>query len=206
MSTVEPVEVLAPADEDVLTREALDLVVRLQRELNPRRRELLERRREVQAELDAGGVPGFLPGTREIREGDWQVAPAPPDLRDRRCEITGPVDRKMMINALNSGARVFMADYEDANSPTWTNVVEGQRNVSDAVRRTIALAEVRALAFRGLGRRELDRSRNVLRRGGGDRLRRAHAAASCSNCASSVEPLSASVELSGATACATRSK
>ena len=74
-----------------------------------------------------------------MREGDWRVAPAPADLRDRRCEITGPADRKMMINALNSGARVFMADFEDANSPTWSNVVEGQRNVSDAVRRTISL-------------------------------------------------------------------
>jgi malate synthase len=133
------VEITAPADEEVLTREALDLVVRLQRELGPRRLELLERRRERQAGLDAGVNPGFLPETKGIREGRWTVAPAPSDLRDRRCEITGPVDRKMMINALNSGARVFMADYEDANSPTWTNVVEGQRNVSDAVRRTISL-------------------------------------------------------------------
>ncbi|HET7571083.1 MAG TPA: malate synthase A [Gaiellaceae bacterium] len=132
-------EVLAPADEEVLTREALEFVARLHRELNPRRLELLERRRERQAELDAGALPGFLPETKGIREGSWQVAPAPADLRDRRCEITAPVDRKMMINALNSGARVFMADYEDANSPTWTNVVEGQRNVSDAIRRTISL-------------------------------------------------------------------
>ena len=139
MSAVEALEVLAPADEEVLTREALGLVVRLQRELNPRRRELLERRLDVQAELDGGGVPRFAPETSEIREGEWRVAEAPADLRDRRCEITGPVDRKMMINALNSGARVFMADYEDAHSPTWTNVVEGQRNVTDAIHRTIAL-------------------------------------------------------------------
>jgi malate synthase len=139
MSALAAVEVIAPADQEVLTCEALDFVARLQRELNPRRLELLERRRERQAELDQGALPGFLPETKGIREGGWKVAPAPADLRDRRCEITGPVDRKMMINALNSGARVFMADYEDANSPTWTNVVEGQRNVSDAVRRTISL-------------------------------------------------------------------
>jgi len=133
------IEVVASADESILTREALDFVGRLHRELNPIRLELLGRRHERQRELDAGALPGFLPETRGIREADWRVAPAPADLRDRRCEITGPVDRKMMINAFNSGARVFMADFEDANSPTWTNVVEGQRNVSDAVRRTIAL-------------------------------------------------------------------
>ncbi|MGH3009143.1 MAG: malate synthase A [Gaiellaceae bacterium] len=139
MSTVSDVELTAPADESVLTREALDLVVRLQRELNPRRRELLERRQERQAELDAGALPGFLAETKDVRDSEWRVAEAPPDLRDRRCEITGPVERKMMINALNSGARVFMADYEDACSPTWENVVEGQRNVTDAVRREISL-------------------------------------------------------------------
>jgi len=139
LSAVTDVEILAPADESVLTRDALDLVARLHRELNPRRRELLERRRERQAELDAGGLPCFLPETKDIRDADWRVAEAPADLRDRRCEITGPVDRKMMINALNSGARVFMADFEDACSPTWQNVVEGQRNVSDAVRREISL-------------------------------------------------------------------
>jgi len=133
------VEVVAPADDSILTPEALDFVARLHRELNPTRLELLERRRERQRELDAGALPGFLPDTNGVRDGDWRVAPAPADLLDRRCEITGPVDRKMMINAFNSGARVFMADFEDANSPTWTNVVEGQRNVSDAVRRTIAL-------------------------------------------------------------------
>jgi len=133
------VEVTAPADETILTPEALAFVGRLQRELNPARLELLERRLERQLELDRGVLPRFLAETRHVREGDWRVAPAPADLRDRRCEITGPVERKMMINALNSGARVFMADFEDANSPTWTNVVEGQRNVADAVRRTIAL-------------------------------------------------------------------
>ncbi|MBX5475210.1 MAG: malate synthase A, partial [Thermoleophilia bacterium] len=139
MSALAEVEVIAPADEEILTREALDLVALLHRELNPRRLELLERRRKRQALLDAGALPRFLPETKGIREGSWTVAPPPADLRDRRCEITGPVDRKMMINALNSGARVFMADYEDACSPTWRNIVEGQRNVRDAVRRTISL-------------------------------------------------------------------
>jgi malate synthase len=139
MRTLAAIEITAPAAEEILTREALDLVSLLQRELGPQRAELLERRRERQADLDAGVNPRFLPETRQIRDGDWRVAPAPADLQDRRCEITGPVERKMMINALNSGARVFMADYEDANSPTWSNVVEGQRNVRDAVRREISL-------------------------------------------------------------------
>ena len=99
----------------------------------------MARRRARKAELDAGVRPDFLSATEEIRAGDWRVAPPPDDLQDRRVEITGPVDRKMMINALNSGARVFMADFEDACSPTWTNIVEGQRNVRDAARRTISL-------------------------------------------------------------------
>jgi malate synthase len=125
--------VTAPADTSILSPEALAFVERLQRELGPRRQELLERRRARR------GRPDFLEETREVREGDWTVAPAPPHLRDRRCEITGPVDRKMMINALNSGARVFMADFEDACSPTWENVVDGQANLRDAVRGTIRL-------------------------------------------------------------------
>jgi malate synthase len=124
---------------EILTKEALTFVERLHRALNPTRLELLEQRRERQLDLDAGESPHFLPETREIREGDWRVSPAPADLTDRRCEITGPVERKMMINALNSGARVFMADFEDANSPTWENVVRGQVNVRDAVRREITL-------------------------------------------------------------------
>jgi len=123
----------------VLSREALDFVDRLHRELNPTRLELLQRRRERQARLDAGENPGFDPGTRATRSDRWRVAQAPPDLRDRRCEITGPVERKMMINALNSGARVFMADFEDANSPTWENVVQGHVNVRDAIRRELTL-------------------------------------------------------------------
>ncbi len=132
-------EVLAPADERVLTRDALAFVERLQRELGPVREELLERRAERQAELDAGAEPDFLEETRAVREGDWRVAPPPAALLDRRVEITGPVERKMMINALNSGARVFMADFEDATSPTWRNIVEGQANLADAVRGTIEL-------------------------------------------------------------------
>jgi malate synthase len=131
--------VSAAIGEEILTKEALAFVERLQRELNPTRVELLEERQERQLDLDAGVNPAFLTETREIRESDWRVAPAPADLQDRRCEITGPVDRKMMINALNSGARVFMADFEDANSPTWENVVQGQVNVRDALRREIAL-------------------------------------------------------------------
>jgi malate synthase len=132
-------EVVAPPDGEILTPEALAFVELLQRELGPRRRELLERRVGRQRELDAGVRPDFLPDTKGVRESDWQVAPPPADLRDRRVEITGPVDRKMVINALNSGASVFMADFEDATSPTWENVVYGQRNLRDAVRRTISL-------------------------------------------------------------------
>ncbi|MDE3191731.1 MAG: malate synthase A [Acidobacteriota bacterium] len=129
----------ASAAEDILSREAVAFVERLHRELNPRRLELLDRRRERQRELDAGALPGFRADTTSIRESEWRIAAAPADLVDRRCEITGPVERKMMINALNSGARVFMADFEDANSPTWENVVQGHVNVRDAIRREIAL-------------------------------------------------------------------
>ena len=127
------------ASEEILSPQAVAFVERLHRELNPRRLELLDRRHERQLELDRGALPDFRTDTSAIREGDWRVAAAPDDLLDRRCEITGPVERKMMINALNSGARVFMADFEDANSPTWENVVQGQANVRDAVRREIAL-------------------------------------------------------------------
>jgi malate synthase len=127
------VEVLAHGDAEVLSAEALAFVAVLQRELGPRRAELLARR------AARSGRPGFLEETRSVREGQWKVAAPPTDLLDRRGEITGPVERKMMINALNSGARVFMADFEDACSPTWQNVVDGQRNLIDAVRRTISL-------------------------------------------------------------------
>jgi len=112
-------------------------VSKLCRHAEPTRQRLLQRRRERQAEINGGHLPDFLPATRAVREADWTVAPVPADLRDRRVEITGPVERKMVINALNSGAKVFMADFEDANSPTWANNLDGQVNLRDAVRRTI---------------------------------------------------------------------
>jgi malate synthase len=135
------VEVRARAEGrsgDVLTEDALSFVSDLHREFNPVREELLRRRAERQERLDAGEMPDFLPETKDVREEEWTVAPPPPDLRDRRVEITGPTDRKMMINALNSGARVFMADFEDANAPHWENMVGGQANLVDAVERSIA--------------------------------------------------------------------
>ncbi|WP_303310547.1 malate synthase A [Hymenobacter sp. BT730] len=124
----------------ILTPSALAFVAELHRRFDPTRRHLLARREARQQEFAAGKLPDFLPETRLIREKPWTVAPIPQDLQDRRVEITGPVDRKMMINALNSGAKVFMADLEDSNAPTWENVVEGQRNLRDAVRRTISLS------------------------------------------------------------------
>src|SRR5207248_3493623 len=126
--------------EAVLADEALDFAAALHREFNPRRLELLARRSARQRELAAGALPDFLEETRHIREDEsWRVAPAPRDLWNRRVEITGPVERKMMINALNSGAQVFMADFEDASSPTWENCVLGQQNLIDAIDRTISL-------------------------------------------------------------------
>ena len=124
--------------ERVLTTGALQFVAGLQRELGARRRALLSARGARQVRLDGGERPDFLAATAAVRAGDWSVAPAPADLEDRRVEITGPVDRKMMINALNSGASVFMADFEDSLSPTWANVVGGQAHLKDAVRRTLA--------------------------------------------------------------------
>ncbi len=127
----------SPGYEAVLTPGALDFVAALARRFGKRRDELLLRRADRQAAIDAGAMPGFLPETEEIRKAEWTVAPAPPRLLDRRVEITGPVDRKMIINGLNSGASVFMADFEDSNSPTWDNCVRGQLNLRDAVRGTI---------------------------------------------------------------------
>jgi malate synthase len=124
--------------EEILTPEALAFLADLQRHFGVRRDELLAARRTRRERIAAGERPGFLESTVEIRHGDWQVAPAPRDLRDRRVEITGPTSRKMAINALNSGARVWLADLEDANTPHWRNVVEGQINLYDAVRRTIS--------------------------------------------------------------------
>ena len=122
---------------EVVTDRALEIVARLHRELDETRRELLAKREERQAELDSGGTLDFLPQTREVREGDWKVSEAPADMQNRRVEITGPTDRKMVINALNSGAAGFMADFEDSNSPTWANMAGGQVNLADAVRGTI---------------------------------------------------------------------
>ena len=128
----------SPHVEEVLTPGALDFVADLHRSFDSRRLELLARRAERQARFDAGELPDFLPETASVREdGSWRVASAPADLDDRRVEITGPAEPKMMINALNSGAEVFMADFEDALSPTWDNVVTGQWAVAEAVRRRL---------------------------------------------------------------------
>ena len=132
---------VGPGHEQILTPEAIAFVVQLHRELRGRRSALLERRRQRQRQLDEGTLPDFLPETRSVREGDWKIAPTPPDLQDRRVEITGPPDRKMIINALNSGARVFMADFEDSNAPTWSNLIDGQLNLRDAVRGTISFQQ-----------------------------------------------------------------
>src|SRR5579871_1475555 len=123
-----------PVEATVLTPEAQDFIRRLATKFEARRQELLARRKVVQQEIDKGKLPDFLPETVNIRQADWRVAHIPKDLMDRRVEITGPVDRKMIINALNSGANVFMADFEDSNSPTWFNNVSGHVNLRDAIR------------------------------------------------------------------------
>ncbi len=128
---------MTPEYAEILTPPALEFLAALHRQFNARRLELLERRVIRQAELDTGKLPDFLPETRAIRESEWKVAPVPADLQDRRVEITGPTDRKMVINALNSGANVYMADFEDSNTPTWDNQVQGQISMRDAVRGTI---------------------------------------------------------------------
>jgi malate synthase len=136
-----PVEILGPPIErsaEVLTPLALQLLAHLHRRFNPRRLELLAARERRQRELDEGALPDFLPETAAVRAGDWRIEPVPADLEDRRVEITGPVDRKMVINALNAPVRAFMADFEDSCSPTWDNIVRGQINLADAIRRTIS--------------------------------------------------------------------
>jgi malate synthase len=136
----EPVRVTGPATDAqkrILTPEATAFLVRLARLFEARRRRLMEMRQERQALLDSGELPDFRPDTMDIRRSTWKVAECPADLLDRRVEITGPTDRKMIINALKSGASVFMADFEDSNSPTWENMIEGQANLCDAVRGTI---------------------------------------------------------------------
>ncbi len=132
-----------PVEEtaEVLNDQVRALVAHLHGQFNGRRLELLALRKARQAALDAGELPGFLPETAAIRAGDWRVAPAPPDLQDRRVEITGPADRKMIINALNSKARAFMADLEDSCAPTWENIIRGQANLRDAVNRTIGMRD-----------------------------------------------------------------
>ncbi len=140
-----------PAFGEILTPEALELVAKLERALGERRRALLQKRDERQAAIDAGQFPDFLPETKAIRESEWTVAPIPSDLQDRRVEITGPVDRKMIINALNSGANVYMADFEDSHSPTWTATIEGQINLRDAVRGTITYTDPNTGKFYRLG-------------------------------------------------------
>jgi malate synthase len=127
-----------PTSDRVLTREALGFIVRLHRQFEGRRRELLAQRGRRQFEIDAGAIPGFLDETAVVRDAEWMAAPAPPDLERRWVEIAGPAERKMMINALNSGADVFMADLEDSLSPTWTNIVEAHVNLQEAVGRTLA--------------------------------------------------------------------
>jgi malate synthase len=142
-----------PGSERILTDEALAFVADLQRRFGPIRLDLLGRRRERQVELDAGIRPGFLVATRDIRDDpDWRVAPTPADLEDRRVEITGPAEPKMMINALNSGARVFMADLEDALSPTWANIVGGQAAIADATRGVLTYDSPEGKSYR-LGER-----------------------------------------------------
>src|ERR1700720_1881561 len=129
---------MKPGYEKVLTPEAIHFAVELEREFRAERRRLLARRAEIQRRLDGGWKPDFLPETKAIRGGDGRGPPIPLDIQDRRVEITGPTDRKMVINALNCGANVYMADFEDATTPSWDNLIEGQANLSDAVRRSIA--------------------------------------------------------------------
>ncbi|PDV97423.1 malate synthase A [Candidatus Chloroploca asiatica] len=138
---------VTPEYTEILTPEALELVALLHRRFNGRRTALLDQRTTRQADLDAGKLPDFLPETAEIRAGDWKIAPFPPHINDRRVEITGPVERKMVINALNSGAKVFMADFEDANTPNWDNQVQGQINLRDALRRTITFTSPEGKAY-----------------------------------------------------------
>ena len=130
-------QVQTQIEASILTEDARAFLLQLAARFESRRQELLARRQTVQQEIDHGKLPDFLPETAEIRQSEWKVAPIPKDLLDRRVEITGPVDRKMIINALNSGANVYMADFEDSNTPTWSNNIEGQQNLKDAIRGTI---------------------------------------------------------------------
>jgi len=136
----EGIEILAPVPatySEILSPQALAFVAKLARKFETRRRDLMAQRVVRQTEFDAGKLPDFLAATKSIRDGNWTIGPVPADLQDRRVEITGPTDRKMVINALNCGANVFMADFEDSNAPTWSNMIEGQINMRDAIRRSI---------------------------------------------------------------------
>src|SRR3954471_24983926 len=132
---------ILPGFDTVLTLPALELVAKLHRAFEPRRQQMLAARVERAKRLDAGERPDFLPDTRAIREGDWKVAPVPRALQCRRVEITGPVDAKMVINAFNSGADSYMTDFEDSNSPLWTNQIQGQINIGQAIRRTLTFSQ-----------------------------------------------------------------
>jgi malate synthase len=145
---VEIVGPMKPGFDRILTPEALAFVARLVRKHAPTRARLLAHRVERQSRVDAGKLPGFLPETKKVRAGKWQIKGIPADLRDRRVEITGPVDRKMIINALNSGARCFMADFEDSQAPTWEGLIRGQINLRDAVRRTITFTSPEGKAYK----------------------------------------------------------
>lgn len=137
-----------PEFKEILTPDALNFVAALAREFEAERIALLERRRQIQSEIDSGKLPDFLPGTADIRSSDWKIAPIPEDLLDRRVEITGPVERKMVINALNSGASTFMADFEDSHSPTWEGTIQGQINLRDAIDGVIAFTSPEGKEYR----------------------------------------------------------
>ena len=169
-SGVEVVGRPQPGYDEILTPPALDLVALLERRFGTQRRALLERRAERQGRIESGEKPDFLPETAEIRAAEWTIAPAPADLQDRRVEITGPVERKMIINALNSGASVFMADFEDSCAPTWDNMIGGQINLRDAVARTITFED----SARGKSYRLNDRTATLLVRPRGWHLTEAH--------------------------------
>ena len=148
-----PIQITAPltdAQQAILSEEATRFLSKLAQAFELRRRQLLAARRERQQAVDQGAMPEFLSSTADVRNREWRVAPIPADLLDRRVEITGPVERKMIINALNSGANVFMADFEDSNSPTWSNVMQGQVNLRDAVRGTITYTSPEGKTLRSL--------------------------------------------------------
>ncbi|OFV96535.1 MAG: malate synthase A [Acidobacteria bacterium RIFCSPLOWO2_12_FULL_54_10] len=145
------IEILGPVPapfDSILTPDALRFVAKLFKTFNPTREKLLQNRIERQKRINAGEMPNFLPETASIRQGDWKISPEPQDLQDRRVEITGPVERKMIINAFNSGASVFMADFEDAHAPVWTATLQGQINLCDAVRRTIEFTNPEGVKYK----------------------------------------------------------